>query len=182
MNCRLTQVTLRSLVLPTVRLSGDVRRALGSHLPLVSVSLTVQKVNIDLTTDSFNQLLVLQNSFIKVHNAPLSLFWSISLLHSMYVQEVNELAQLFISIGESLPQQMAGRSGGLQRRESDTGDMDLLSLLDSCRVSIDEISVTVSTPLCTALRFQTSRIDMLITNSGSQTALAGKSTYQVPFI
>jgi hypothetical protein len=112
----------------------------------------VQKVNIDLTTDSLNQLLVLQNSFIK---------------------EVNELAQLFISIGESLPQQMAGRSAGLQRRDSDPGaDLDLLSLLDSCRVSIDEISVTVSTPLCTALRFQTSRIDMLITNSESQAPLA----------
>ena len=96
------------------------------------------------------------------------------------MQEVNELAQLFISIGESLPQQMAGRSAGLQRRDSDPGaDLDLLSLLDSCRVSIDEISVTVSTPLCTALRFQTSRIDMLITNSESQAPLAGISTLGV---
>jgi hypothetical protein len=152
-NPREQQVTLRSLALPTVRLSGDVRRGLDRHLPQVSVCLTVQKVNIDLTTDSLNQLLVLQNSFIK---------------------EVNELAQLFISIGESLPQQMAGRSAGLQRRDSDPGaDLDLLSLLDSCRVSIDEISVTVSTPLCTALRFQTSRIDMFITNSESQAPLAG---------
>lgn len=60
------QVTLRSLALPTVRLSGDMSRSPVSSLPLVSLSLTVQKVNIDLTTDSLNQLLVLQNSFIKV--------------------------------------------------------------------------------------------------------------------
>jgi hypothetical protein len=154
-NPREQQVTLRSLVLPTVTLGGDMRRSQASHLPLVSLTLTVQKVNVDLTTDSLNQLLVLQNSFIK---------------------EVNELAQLFISIGESLPQQRrqqaagglgAGHPAQLERRDSEAAGPELLSLLDSCRLVIDEISVTVSTPLSTALRFQTSRIDMLIMNSGS---------------
>ena len=37
-----------------------------SRLPQVRIELAVQPVNIDLTTDSLNQLLVLQNSFIKV--------------------------------------------------------------------------------------------------------------------
>ena len=68
---------------------------------------------------------------------------------------------------------MSGQAPGLERRDSDVGELDLLSMLDSCHLSIDEISVTVSTPLCTALRFQTSRIDMLIMNSGSLPSVAG---------
>ena len=35
-------------------------------LPKVSVDLAVKQVNIDLTTDVLNQLLVVQGSFIKV--------------------------------------------------------------------------------------------------------------------
>ena len=109
------------------------------------------------------------------------------------MQEVNELVQLFINIGESLPQQhwqQGGRQRGdhpghredhpvLERRDSDYGGpgVELLSLLDSCDLSIDEICVTVSTPLCTALRFSTSRIDMHITNSGSGPPIAGEYTH-----
>ena len=83
------------------------------------------------------------------------------------------MAQLFISIGESLPQQRWQPVAEVQKRGRDKEEMDLFSLLDSCHLSIDEICVTVSTPLCTALRFHTSRIDMLITNSGRQAVLAG---------
>ena len=60
-------------------LSGDVRRNQASQLPLVCMKLVVQKVNIDLTTDSLNQLLVLQNSFIKV---------GISLVCVLYIHSV----------------------------------------------------------------------------------------------
>lgn len=89
------------------------------------------------------------------------------------------MAQLFISIGENIPQQhwqsVPPDNGGvkLEHRDNDTGN-NLLSLLDSCRLSIDEICVTVSTPLCTALRFQTSRIDMLIKNARSPNLSKGK--------
>ena len=72
------QVLLRSLALPKVTLSGDVRRSQTSHLPLVCMELAVQKVNIDLTTDSLNQLLVLQNSFIKVQNTLKALLFILS--------------------------------------------------------------------------------------------------------
>lgn len=62
----LLQVSLRSLSLPTASLRGDVRASRSSKLPQVRVELAIKSVNIDLTTDILNQLLVLQNSFIKV--------------------------------------------------------------------------------------------------------------------
>ena len=99
---------------------------------------------------------------------------------------MNELVQLFINIGESLPQQRRQPLGNsrqredldtqqphLERQDSGTG-VELLSLLDSCHLAIDEICITVSTPLCTALRFSTSRIDMLIMNSGGQPPIPGQ--------
>ena len=113
----------------------------------------------------------------------------------VFLQEVNELVQLFINIGESLPQQRWQRGdkadreqarpeavpdmqkAGLERRDSvsEPSGVELLSLLDSCRLSLDGICITVSTPLCTALRFSTGRIDMLIMNSGSQPATSGQN-------
>ena len=59
-------MSLRSLSLPTASLRGDVRASRSSKLPQVRVELAIKPVNIDLTTDILNQLLVLQNSFIKV--------------------------------------------------------------------------------------------------------------------
>lgn len=101
------------------------------------------------------------------------------------LQEMNELVQLFISMGDSLPQQRwqppsssedrtDGHRPGLERRDSTTEPSELLSLLDSCQLSIDEICITVSTPLCTALRFSTSRIDMHVMNSGHQPPFPGQ--------
>ena len=90
--------------------------------------------------------------------------------------------QLFVNIGESLPQQhrqpsVSSRPGGIQQphleRENSGTGAEILSLLDSCHLAIDEICITVSTPLCTALRFSTSRIDMLIMNSGGQSSIPG---------
>lgn len=148
------------------------------------MKLAVQTVNIDLTTDSLNQLLVLQNSFIKVikvnSRGPLIALCVVLIT----LQEVNELVQLFISMGDSLPQQRWQPSSspdnrtdaprpGLERRDSSSEPSELLSLLDSCQLSIDEICITVSTPLCTALRFSTSRIDMHVMNSGRQPPFPG---------
>lgn len=87
---------------------------------------------------------------------------------------MNELVQLFINIGDILPQQHRQQMDSskpaahaeLERKGSGSGGVELLSLLDSCHLSVDEICITVSTPLSTALRFSTSRIDMVIMNSG----------------
>lgn len=148
------------------------------------MKLAVQTVNIDLTTDSLNQLLVLQNSFIKVNRFFSTMFdctCTPPLCVLATVQEVNELVQLFINIRDSLPQQRWQQSSNsrhkvdpdTQKPVMDPSGVEILSLLDSCRLSVDEICITVSTPLCTALRFSTSRIDMLIMNSGGQ-AIAGQ--------
>ena len=73
-------------------------------------------------------------------------------------QEVNDLVQLFISIGENLPQhprrQQAANSSSpdkqqlpnLERQDSASGSngVEFLSLLDSCRLSIDEIIMNSS--------------------------------------
>ena len=102
------------------------------------------------------------------------------------MQEMNELVQLFVNIGESLPQQHrqpsgSSRPGGIQQphleRENSGTGAEILSLLDSCHLAIDEICITVSTPLCTALRFSTSRIDMLIMNSGGQPSIPGQHRF-----
>ena len=63
---------------------------------------------------------------------------------SSTAQEVNELVQLFINIGESIPQQRSQehaervRSMGSMTTESETeSGVELLSFLDSCRLSLD---------------------------------------------
>ncbi len=60
------ELSLRYIALPTVTLTGDVRTSRKAKLPRVSLELVVKQMNIDLTTDVLNQLLILQNSFIKV--------------------------------------------------------------------------------------------------------------------
>lgn len=60
------ELSLRSLTLPVVNLKGEMRRKHKTKTPQVSVELGIKTINIDLTTDVLNQLLILQNSFIKV--------------------------------------------------------------------------------------------------------------------
>lgn len=43
--------------------------------------------------------------------------------------------------------------------------MELLSFLDSCQFSLSGIAITVSTPLGTAIRFSTGKIEMHLTNT-----------------
>lgn len=57
-------LTLRSL--PTLNLKGKVEGSRHTMIPRVSLELAVKHVTIDITTDVLNQLLILQNSFIKV--------------------------------------------------------------------------------------------------------------------
>lgn len=60
------ELSLRYVALPTVVLTGDIRTSRHAKLPRVSLELTVKQLSIDLTTDVLNQVLILQNSFIKV--------------------------------------------------------------------------------------------------------------------
>ena len=45
--------------------------------------------------------------------------------------------------------------------------VELLSFLDSCKFSLSGIVLTVSTPLGTAIRFSTGKIDMTMTNTST---------------
>ena len=60
------ELSLRALTLPVVNLQGAVQRRADTKAPQVSVVLGVKLISIDLTTDILNQLLILQNTFIKV--------------------------------------------------------------------------------------------------------------------
>ena len=57
-------LTVRSL--PTLYLNGTVQGSRRTMIPRVSLELSVKQVVVDITTDVLNQLLILQNSFIKV--------------------------------------------------------------------------------------------------------------------
>ena len=57
-------LTVRSL--PHLTLKGTVQGSRRTMIPSVSLELSVKQVVVDITTDVLNQLLVLQNSFIKV--------------------------------------------------------------------------------------------------------------------
>lgn len=75
--------------------------------------------------------------------------------------------QLFISIGESIPHR--DRLTTLQRENVAESSSELLTFVESCKLSLLGICITVSTPLSTALRFSTGKIDMLMTaNATSQ--------------
>ena len=80
---------------------------------------------------------------------------------------MNDLIQLFGSLNDSVPSQSR------QKPPSDTEDgLVLLSFLDSCRLSLSGISVTVSTPLSTAIRFSTGKIDMHLANASANNSTA----------
>lgn len=82
-----------------------------------------------------------------------------------HTQELNDLLQMLTSIGESLPATRE-RFHAIGRRTQD--GVSFISLLDTCRLSLAGIVVTVSTPLATAIRFSTGKIETTIANTGSQ--------------
>lgn len=59
------ELSLRFLALPRIHLQGKVI-AHKKKLPQVRLDLFVKQLNIDVTTDVLNQLLIVQNTFIKV--------------------------------------------------------------------------------------------------------------------
>lgn len=69
---------------------------------------------------------------------------------------------MLTSIGESFPHAAID-----QATESAAG-INFISLLESCRFSLAGIVITVSTPLSTAFRFSTSKIEMTVANTSSQ--------------
>lgn len=71
---------------------------------------------------------------------------------------------MLTSIGDSLPARERLHAIGQRTQDG----VSLISLLDSCRLSLAGIVVTVSTPLATAIRFSTGKIEMTITNTSSQ--------------
>lgn len=101
------------------------------------------------------------------------------LLVFFFLKELNGLLQLLTTIGESIPHRDRLRSlrqkpGGVSRESiSNTGGVEdgglnFISLLESCQLSLAGIVVTVSTPLDTAIRFSTGKIEMTLTNTSSQ--------------
>ena len=84
----------------------------------------------------------------------------------MILQELNDLVQMLTSIGEALPSRE--RIHAIRQQSSQEG-INLVSLLESCRLSLSGIAITVSTPLSTAIRFSTGKIEMNVTNTNSQT-------------
>ena len=82
---------------------------------------------------------------------------------SLHFQELNDLLQTLLGIGESIPHRDRLRS---IKPEAVAGNgIELLSFLDSFQFSLAGISVTVSTPLGTAIRFSTGKIEMHLTNT-----------------
>ncbi|XP_019853101.1 PREDICTED: uncharacterized protein KIAA1109-like isoform X3 [Amphimedon queenslandica] len=138
-------LSLRPIPLPVVLLRGKVTPRPHSRLPSVTLEVSVKQVVIEVTTNVLNQLLILQSAFIK---------------------ETNELFNMFMNIGESLPQDRLNAINLTQ--PADTG-FELISLLNSVKLSMQGVKITVSTPLLTAVRFSTgNKIEMLITNVSHQ--------------
>lgn len=71
---------------------------------------------------------------------------------------------MLTTIGASLPARERLHAIG----QGTQAGVSLISLLNSCRLSLAGIVVTVSTPLATAIRFSTGKIEMTITNTSSQ--------------
>lgn len=76
------------------------------------------------------------------------------------MQELNDLVQMLTSIGESLPSRERLAALGQRNEEG----LDVVSLLESCRLSLAGIVITVSTPLATAIRFSTGKIEMTVSS------------------
>ena len=60
------ELSLRYLALPRLHLQGMVKKSSKKSLLKVTLDLSVKQLNIDVTTDVLNQLLIVQNTFIKV--------------------------------------------------------------------------------------------------------------------
>ena len=107
-----------------------------------------------------------------------SMFYYFLLFFVVFMKELNDLVQMLISIGESIPRRdrqpnlaqtsgiSDGSTGGLSAVQGK--NLSLISLLESCQFSLAGIVVTVSTPLATAIRFSTGKIEMTLTNTSSQ--------------
>ena len=81
----------------------------------------------------------------------------------LHVQELNDLSQTLLGIGESIPHRE--RLKNIKPDAVADGGIELLSFLNSCQLSLSGISITVSTPLGTAIRFSTGKIEMHLTNT-----------------
>lgn len=60
------ELSLRFLALPRLHLQGKVTKSSKKAIPKVTLDLSIKQLNIDVTTDILNQLLIVQNTFIKV--------------------------------------------------------------------------------------------------------------------
>ena len=74
---------------------------------------------------------------------------------------------MLTSIGEALPSLPSRERLPPVDQKTDDG-VTLVSLLDTCRLSLAGIVITISTPLATAIRFSTGKIEMTVANTSSQ--------------
>ena len=84
---------------------------------------------------------------------------------------MNDLVQLLTSIGESFPHRDRVTSGSISsigQESMNVEGLNWITLLQSCRVSLAGIVITISTPLATAIRFSTGKIEMTLANTSSQ--------------
>ena len=72
---------------------------------------------------------------------------------------------MLFTIGESLPHRE--KLAPMRQTSMKDNGVELLSFLDSCKFSLSGIVLTVSTPLGTAIRFSTGKIDMTMTNTST---------------
>ena len=84
-------------------------------------------------------------------------------LSPLTLQELNDLLQTLLGIGESIPHRE--RLKHIKPEAVANDGLQLLSFLDSCQFSLSGIAITVSTPLGTAIRFSTGKIEVHLTNT-----------------
>ena len=65
------ELSLCCILLPLINLKGRVTPSPSRRLPRVFIELAMKQVVVHVTTDVFNQLLILQTSFIKVSDQQL---------------------------------------------------------------------------------------------------------------
>lgn len=82
---------------------------------------------------------------------------------------MNDLIQLFIRLGDSMPQRRPVKP--VKPVEQEEG-AEVLSFLESCHLSLSGIMVTVSTPLSTAIRLSTGKIEMNLVNASANNSSA----------
>ncbi len=74
---------------------------------------------------------------------------------------------MLTSIGESLPYKERPAPAPVVEGGGGEG-FNLVTLLSSCHVSLGGVVITVSTPLSTAIRFSTGKIEMTLSNTSTQ--------------